>query len=45
MEEAHKTHKDTAWGWVAVLADWKTSRTRRRLRRAQSRHGLKAEVF
>lgn len=45
MEEAHKTHKDTAWGWVAALADWKTSRTRRRLRRAQSRPGLKAEVF
>jgi hypothetical protein len=45
MEEAHKTHKDITWGWVAVLADWKNSRTRRRLRRAQSRHGVQAEIF
>lgn len=45
MEEAHKTHKDTTWGWIAVLADWKTSRARRRLHRAQSRRGSKAGVF
>jgi hypothetical protein len=33
MEEMHRTHKDTAWGWVAALEDWRRSRTRRRLRR------------
>lgn len=32
MEEAHHTHKETAWGWAAVLDDWRRSRTRRRLR-------------
>lgn len=45
MEEAHKMHKDTAWGWVAVLADWKNSRTRRRLRRAQSRRDWTVGAF
>lgn len=33
MEEAHRIHKDAqGWGWLAVLADWRRSRTRRRLR-------------
>lgn len=36
MEEAHHTHKEPAWGWAAVLDDWRRSRTRRRLR-AQTR--------
>ena len=29
MEEIHHTHKETAWGWVAVLEDWRRSRARR----------------
>ena len=29
MEELHRTHKETAWGWVAVLDDWRRSRARR----------------
>lgn len=33
MEEMHHTHKETAWGWMAVLQDWRRSRTRERLRR------------
>lgn len=32
MEELHHTHKETAWGWVSVLNDWRRSRTRQRLR-------------
>ncbi len=32
MEEAHRTHQEPAWGWVAVLNDWRRSRTRQRLR-------------
>ena len=32
MEEAHHTHKETTWGWVEVLKDWRRSRTRQRLR-------------
>lgn len=34
MEEMHRTHKDSAWGWVAALDDWRRSRTRQRLRRS-----------
>lgn len=45
MEEAHHSHKETPWGWVTLLADWKNSRTRLRLRRAQSRRGARFEVF
>lgn len=45
MEEAHHSHKQTTWGWVALLADWKNSRTRLRLRRAQSRQGAQAAAF
>lgn len=33
MEEMHRTHKDTAWGWVAAMDSWRHSRTRQRLRR------------
>lgn len=32
MEEMHRMHKEPAWGWTAVLEDWRRSRTRRRLR-------------
>lgn len=32
MEEAHHTHKEPAWGWAAVLQDWRRSRTRQRMR-------------
>ncbi|MBU1385199.1 MAG: hypothetical protein KKG14_10985 [Alphaproteobacteria bacterium] len=32
MEEVHRTHKEPAWGWVAVLNDWRRSRARARLR-------------
>lgn len=32
MEEANRTHTEPAWGWGAVLADWRRSRTRQRLR-------------
>jgi hypothetical protein len=32
MEEAHHTHKETAWGWAQVLNDWRRSRARQRLR-------------
>ena len=31
MEEAHRTHKEAAWGWVNVLNDWRRSRTRARI--------------
>ena len=31
MEEMHRTHKETVWGWVSVLSDWRRSWTRRRL--------------
>ena len=33
MEEVHHTHKEPAWGWAAVLKDWRVSRTRARIRR------------
>ena len=33
MEEVHHTHKEPAWGWAAVLRDWRRSRTRARLRK------------
>lgn len=33
MEEAHHTHKEPAWGWLAALAEWRRSRTRRALTR------------
>ena len=36
MEEIHHTHKETAWGWVAVLDDWRRSRARR-VQRSQSK--------
>jgi hypothetical protein len=32
MEEVHHTHKEPAWGWAAVLRDWRRSRARARLR-------------
>ena len=35
MEEAHRVHKEAAWGWVNALADWRRSRTRDRLRKSQ----------
>jgi hypothetical protein len=35
MEEAHHTHKERAWGWAAVLDDWRRSRTRARIRKPQ----------
>ena len=35
MEEAHRTHKEAAWGWVNVLNDWRRSRTRARIRKPQ----------
>ncbi|WP_291832223.1 hypothetical protein [Brevundimonas sp.] len=28
----HHTHKEPAWGWVAVLEEWRRSRTRRIVR-------------
>lgn len=37
MEEVHHTHKETAWGWTAVLDDWRRSRTRQRLRKPLAR--------
>jgi hypothetical protein len=40
MEEMHRSHKEPAWGWVGVLADWRRSRTRRVLR-SQSRSSVK----
>lgn len=36
MEEMHRTHKEIAWGWVAVLNDWRNSRTRRRIQSARA---------
>jgi hypothetical protein len=33
MEEVHHTHKEAAWGWAAVLNDWRRSRARARLRK------------
>ncbi|MFN3930177.1 MAG: hypothetical protein ACK4JY_00385 [Brevundimonas sp.] len=36
MEEAHRTHKEPAWGWVAVLNDWRRSRARARLRQPKT---------
>ena len=38
MEEIHHTHKETAWGWVAVLQDWRRSRARR-MQRANTTTG------
>ena len=38
MEEAHRTHKEPAWGWVGVLEDWRRSRTRARLRQPKTEH-------
>lgn len=35
MEEMHHTHKESTWGWAAVLNDWRRSRTRARLRKGQ----------
>lgn len=35
MEEIHHTHKEPAWGWASVLNDWRRSRSRARLRKAQ----------
>ena len=35
MEEAHRVHKEAAWGWVNALDDWRRSRTRARLRKSQ----------
>ena len=35
MEEIHRIHKEPAWGWVAVLNDWRRSRARARLRGPQ----------
>lgn len=35
MEEAHRIHKEVAWGWVNVLNDWRRSRTRARIRKPQ----------
>ncbi|MFJ6023131.1 hypothetical protein ACIQC9_00865 [Brevundimonas sp. NPDC092305] len=32
MEEVHHQHKETAWGWVAALDQWRRTRARRRLR-------------
>ena len=32
MEEAHRVHKEAAWGWVNALDDWRRSRTRARLK-------------
>lgn len=32
MEEMHRSHKEPAWGWMGALADWRRSRTRRRMR-------------
>jgi hypothetical protein len=37
MEELHRIHKETAWGWVAVLTDWRRSRTRPRIRSSRAR--------
>ncbi len=34
MEELHRTHKDASYGWVALLRDWRRSRTRRVVRQA-----------
>jgi len=34
VEEIHHTHKEPAWGWVSVLKDWRRSRTRARIRKA-----------
>lgn len=39
MEELHRTHKDSSWGWVQALSDWRRSRTRRRLRAPAPRKG------
>jgi hypothetical protein len=36
MEELHHTHKEVPSGWVLVLADWRRSLTRRRLRAEQN---------
>ena len=35
MEEAHRIHKEAAWGWVSALNDWRRSRTRARIRKPQ----------
>lgn len=35
MEEVHRIHKEVAWGWVALLDDWRRSRTRARIRAPQ----------
>lgn len=43
MEEMHRSHKEPAWGWMGALAEWRRSRTRRRVRqgaRPASRRGL-----
>ena len=44
MEEMHRTHKDTAWGWYGALADGMRSlrarnqtRTRGRATKTQAR--------
>ena len=34
MEEAHRVHKEAAWGWVNALADLRR-RARVRLRKSQ----------
>ena len=36
MEGMQRTHKEPAWGWVAVVNDWRRSRTRRRIRTPRS---------
>ena len=36
MEEAHRTHKEPEWGWVAVLNDWRRSRVRARIRQPET---------
>ena len=36
MEEMHRTHKEPVWGWMAVVNDWRRSRTRRRIRTPRS---------
>lgn len=43
MEEVHHVHKETT-GWVAVLRDWRESRTRRdqRERRVATPWSLRA---
>ena len=44
MEEAHRNHKDTAWGWVALMFALLDGFPRRRVRARRSACTGRAQI-